>query len=130
MTNPKFLILAVCFSIVPAYADPFHEQLMISINKLDGDGCEAALTEKLVELKLFLNFQVQEGGEHYASSLLNYIDYTTIADHAPYYGVAIVELEYSSSAMRHAFVDRISKDGRYLIYANGPIDRPTAVFRN
>jgi hypothetical protein len=128
MKTIKYLLLVALLTILPAQAESVHEQLMISINKLEGDACETALTNQLVELRLFLNFRSQNGEEFFDSVLVNYVDYTQIAADAPYYGVAMVELEFTSADMRQAFVDRISKDFRYLIYSNAPIERRTAHF--
>lgn len=128
MKTIKYLLLVVMFTILPAQADSLHEQLIISINKLDGNGCESALTDKLVELKLFLTSRAQDGEDFFNSVLINYVDYTQVAEDAPYYGVAMVELEFTSPKMRKAFVDRISKDLRYLIYSNAPIEQRSPHF--
>lgn len=125
MKTFKALLLVASLFVLPAFAETQFEQMMISINKLESDRCEAHLTEKVIELKLFLNSHLQSGEDHVSSTLISYVDYTAIAEDAPYYGVAVVELEYSSPAMRKAFVERISKDNRYQIYANGPITRRT-----
>jgi hypothetical protein len=94
------------------------EMLMISIDKKAGDLCEKALSGKLQEYRDFLIYRDPTMGNEYVNAdLIQYIDYGAAPD-APYYGVAIIELEYTSPTKKEFYIDRLNQSGRYTLYSN------------
>lgn len=111
-------VLLVGFLNHSAFAST-KQQLVISINKKPQVSCQLLLDNDLTELKNFLMFSDPTMGTEYVQAkIVQYIDFCKFAPDVPYYGIAIVELEFTSEGKKASYIDRITQSGDYTFYEN------------
>ncbi|NJL25688.1 MAG: hypothetical protein HC902_11285 [Calothrix sp. SM1_5_4] len=112
--------MALATPVPSAHAAPGKETLLVSIDKDKLVSCEGELlVPNIAELMEFLAYMDPTmGNEYVQAQIIGYVDFSTTEIEVPYYGVALVEIEYTSEINRAFYIQRILDSGYFTIYSN------------